>query len=305
VSLAPGQSAPVLVRLTVPAATAGNSDDFREVAGLITLTPATGANGGIALRVPYYLVPRARSRMDAGVDLPFGATTTTVNATVRNVGGAIAGTADFYAWGPSGHLGSINLRAVGVQAFTSGVNRFLVFAVNVFERFNNAAVNEYDILVDTNLDGTPDFDVFAIDLGLLTAGPNGQVVVGVQNLATGAISVRFMADAPTDGTTLLLPVLASQLGLTPASPRFSYTAKSSSSLTGDSDATDDTGFFNAFTPAVETAQFETVAVGGTATVPVHVNAAEFAKTPATGLMIVNLDDAAGAEQADLIRATGN
>jgi minor extracellular serine protease Vpr len=315
VSLPPGASARVRVRLTVPAATAGNSDFFREVAGVVTFTPAAGANGGIALRVPYYLVPRARSRMEARVDRPFGATSTTVTATVRNQDGAIPGTADFYAWGASGHAdgkGSIDLRAVGVQAFTdSAGRRFLVFAVNSHGRFNTAATNEYDVLVDTNLDGTPDFDVFSFDLGALTAGSfNGQVAVFVQNLATNAISVRFLAVAPTDGSTVLLPVLTSQLtdrarplvSLTPANPRFSYFARSLNLLTNETDRTDDVGLFNAFSPAIATGDFATVAVGGSARVPLQVDAVEFARTPAKGLMIVNLDDTAGEAQADLLRA---
>jgi hypothetical protein len=305
----------VCVRLTVTAATAGNSDFFREVAGTVTFTPAAGANGGIALRVPYYLVPRARSRMDARVDRPFGAASATVTATVRNEDGAIPGTADFYAWGASGRAddkGSIDLRAVGVQAFTDGAGRrFLVFAVNSYGRFNSAAANEYDVLVDTDLDGAPDFDVFSFDLGALTAGSfDGQVAVFVQNLATNAISVRFLAVAPTDGSTLLLPVLTSQLtdrarplvSVTPANPRFSYSAQSSNLLTGETDRTDDVGFFNAFSPAIATGDFATVAVGGTARVPLQVDAVEFARTPAKGLMIVNLDDAAGAEQAELVPA---
>jgi subtilisin family serine protease len=316
VSLAPGQSARVRVRVTVPAATAGNSDAFREVAGLVTFTPAAGSNGGVALRVPYYLVPRARSKMDAKIDRPFGTRTATVNATVRNKDGAIDGTADFYAWGPSTHpdgTASINVRAAGVQAFSSGASRFLVFALNNFGRFNNAATNEYDVLLDVDGDGVPDWDVFAFDLGALTAGAfNGQVATFVQNLKTGATSVRFLADARTDGSTLLLPVLTSQLvdrarpaiSVTAANPRFTYSTASFNLLNGDQSASDDTGSFNAFSPAVETGQFAAVPVGGTATVPVHVDAAEFAKTPATGLMIVNVDDPAGAEQADLLRANG-
>jgi hypothetical protein len=236
---------------------------------------------------------------------------------VRNGDGATSGTADFYAWGATGRRddkGSIDLRAVGVQAFTDRAGRrFVVFAVNNYGRFSSAATNEYDILVDTDLDGTPDFDVFSFDLGALTAGSfDGQVAVFVQNLATSAISVRFLAVAPTDGSTLLLPVLTSQLtdrarplaSVTPANPRFSYFAQSSNLLTGETDRTDDVGLFNAFSPAIATGDFATVAVGGSASVPLQVDAVEIARTPARGLMIVNLDDAAGAEQADLVRADG-
>lgn len=51
------------VAITVPAATAGNSDDFRDIAGLIAFTPTAGGNRGIALRVPYYGVPPVSSNV--------------------------------------------------------------------------------------------------------------------------------------------------------------------------------------------------------------------------------------------------
>src|SRR6202008_2528547 len=56
----------VSVTLYVPAATAGASNgpglSFQEVAGLVEITPASASdNGGVVLRVPYYMVPRALS----------------------------------------------------------------------------------------------------------------------------------------------------------------------------------------------------------------------------------------------------
>jgi subtilisin family serine protease len=302
----PGAEAEVEVRLSVPAATAGNADDFREAAGLVTFTPTSG-NGGISLAVPYYFVPRVRANVAANAVGRLGPPVPSGTIRVRNQQGPIPASADFYAWGPSGKhdpkLGAINLRAVGVQAFDAGGRRLLVFAVNTFERFSTAAANEFDVLVDTNGDGDPDFDVIAVDLGAVTAGDfNGQVAVFVQNLKTGGLVVRFLAIAPTDGSTLLLPVRASDLGLTPASPRFTYFVQSFDLLNGNSDQTVDSGSFNAFAPAIETGQFVTLNPGATANVPVAINAAEFAVTPPTGVMVVNLDGRAGARQAELVRA---
>jgi hypothetical protein len=313
VTVAPGDEAQVEVRLAVPAATAGNADDFREVAGLVTFTPTSG-NAGVTLTVPYYFVPRVRANLAANAVGRLGPAVTTGTVRVRNGDGPIPASADFYAWGPSGKrdpsLGAVNLRAAGVQAFDVPnqdpklpPRRTLVFAVNTFERFSTAAANEFDVLVDTNGDGTPDFDVIAVDLGAVTTGSfNGQVGVFVQNLKTGSLVVRFLAVAPTDGSTLLLPVRASDLGLTPASPRFTYFVQSFDLVNGGTDQTVDTGSFNAFAPAIDTGQFVTLAPGATANVPVAVNRAEFARTPPTGVMVVNLDGRAGAKQAELIRA---
>ena len=63
VTVAAGAKATLDVTLNVPVATVGNSSAFREVAGLVTLTPGAGQNNGVALRVPYYLVPRALSNV--------------------------------------------------------------------------------------------------------------------------------------------------------------------------------------------------------------------------------------------------
>ncbi|HYR36166.1 MAG TPA: S8 family serine peptidase, partial [Burkholderiales bacterium] len=60
--------AEVSVTLAVPAATAGASDGFHEVVGFVEFTPASASdNGGVALRVPYYLVPRALSDVDTKI----------------------------------------------------------------------------------------------------------------------------------------------------------------------------------------------------------------------------------------------
>ncbi len=101
VTAAPGTFGEVNVTLAVPMDTAGSAAAFREVSGLVTFTPQGGANNNIALRVPYYLVPRPSSLVDISVadstpDLPTFETTATVT---NDADAAVAGTADFYAWG--------------------------------------------------------------------------------------------------------------------------------------------------------------------------------------------------------------
>jgi subtilisin family serine protease len=95
------------VALSVPAATAGNSNDFagglnfHDVAGLITFTPATAsANRGIALRVPYYLVPRVSANVSTTLS-PLAGSPPFAIVTVSNAGSAVTATGDFYAWGLS------------------------------------------------------------------------------------------------------------------------------------------------------------------------------------------------------------
>ena len=114
-----GSHSDVNVTLNVPVATAGNSTAFREVAGLVTFTPATASdNNGVTLRVPYYLVPRALSSVStklSNFDAAGSATATVTNK------GPITGDADFYAWGLDDKQepgkAANDIRTVGVQAF--------------------------------------------------------------------------------------------------------------------------------------------------------------------------------------------
>jgi len=50
------------------------------------------------------------------------------------------------------------------------------------------------------------------------------MVAAVLNPATGTVVVNFLADAAADDSTILLPVDASDLGLTPANQTFTDSA---------------------------------------------------------------------------------
>jgi len=305
-----GSDALLPIKISVPVGTVGAThplgtiSGFKDVAGTVTLTPADPSmNGGASLNVPYYLVPRARSLISVSHNVP---TPASPNATldVSNGPASIAGSADFYAWGLAGTpqgLRYVDTRAVGVQSFPAGNDATLVFAINTFTRFSNASPNEWDILIDTNGDGNPDFAVVGFDVnGFVSSQPKGRFASAVINLATNAIvAVRF-ADAPTDGTTILLAAKASELGLSPANPRFSYQVQAFNGITGGSEALPGTAKFNAFSPSISTGQFVTVPPNQAAGVPVSINTAEWAITPALGVMAVAIDNLNGAPQADLI-----
>ena len=232
-------SAEVGVKLSVPVATAGASNgaglSFNEVAGLIELTPASAAdNNGVTLRVPYYMVPRALS----DVSTPhrrLSAKNPSTTATVTNPRGAIAGDADFYAWGLKGRKtpgkASMDIRAVGTQSFQFDATRqILVFAINTFDRWSNASTNEFDIYVDVDGDGVDDYIIVGVDAGRRHRRrfqrPHGNV--RVQHPIAGGEPSTFLATAPTDSTTAELPLLSSQLCrpkepcLSAANPRITY-----------------------------------------------------------------------------------
>jgi hypothetical protein len=122
-----------------------------------------------------------------------------------------------------------------------------------------------------------------------------------QDLATGDLFASgFLASAPTDSSTILLPVLAGDIGLGKSNPSFTYTTESFSVESDGMDTVDGTASFNAFAPSITTGQFAIVAPNGSASFPVQINTGEWKKTPALGLMVVTDDNAAGAAEAQLI-----
>jgi subtilisin family serine protease len=293
------------VAITVPAATAGNSDDFRDVAGLIAFTPTAGANRGVALRVPYYGVPRVSSNVSSALspltDFPpirFGL------ATLTNAGGGIPGTANLFTWGlhsPNERHGRIDLRAAGVQAFDVDEGRIVIFAINTFRGWSSPETQELDVLIDSDGDGAPDFDVFNVDFGLLTAGVrDGQNITAIFNLHTGAISSDFVGRAPTDASTIQLAVLAPSIGITPDNPRFSYTASAFDLLSTDSVTFAGTARYNAFSSAVNDSEFVTVPPGDSSLFTIRVDSAELALTPARGWMVISEDNQNGPAEAQLL-----
>ena len=179
VTVAPGTFGEIDVELQVAMSTAGRASAFREVAGLVTFTPQGGANNNITLRVPYYLVPRPSSLINITVaDSTPDSPGYTTEATVANdADAAVAGTADFYAWGlrdgQDADGSSVDLRAIGVQSFDlGGGERLIGFGVSGWNRWSNASTNEFDIFVDVdpqNGNGD-DYVVVGIDVGAVTAG---------------------------------------------------------------------------------------------------------------------------------------
>ncbi|WP_157756728.1 S8 family serine peptidase [Plantactinospora sp. KBS50] len=304
--------AQVPVTLEVPAATAGDSSGFQDVSGLVTLTPVGRSNGGVALRVPYYLVPQAVSQVSTRVDQGALHRKGSATATTTNRRGVVAGTADWYAWGLSDGrdaAGAADLRAVGVQALPA--DGAIAFAVSTHNRLSNAARNEFDIYVDVNGDGTDDYDVVGVDLGLVTTGdPTGDMVTAVFDLRTGGGTLEFYADAPYDGSTFVLPVLISQLCaagspcLSAENPRLTYHAASFGIVDGLNDTIAGTASFNAFTPALTTGITDVVEPNRSTTQTVSVNRSEFARTPAKGWMVVSHENAARNE-TQLIPVSGH
>lgn len=289
--------------VALPDAEASDGGELVSTRGVVTATatPTSSAAGDLTLRIPFLLVPRGLSDIEATAkDRRHRATE--IRLANR---GVHAGTADFYALGardPRDAPGPTDLRAVGVQSLPGEVlgegsdDRALVFAVNTFERWGNPGENQIDVIVDTDGDGEPDFFVEGADLGLVTAGvPNG-IFVSFIFSAAGDLVDAWNTVAPMNSSTVLLPALASDLGLTASDGDFDFTAVAGSVvLRGTADEIEGSGSFNAFEPAQSTGDFVALEPGEKASVPVS-------GRRHAAWMVVSFDDANGRAQADIVRA---
>jgi minor extracellular serine protease Vpr len=299
--------ATVNVSLAVAAATAGDSSAFNDVAGLVTFTPVNGSNAGVALHVPYYMVPQATSNVDTQLDATALAATGSAVATTTNAKGAIPGSADWYAWGLSDGkdkgLAANDITAVGTQSFPTPNGQMVVFSIATAKPWSNASQSEYDVYVDVDGDGTDDYVVVGADYGGLTAGDyDGQTGSFVFDLRTGDGSIEFLGDAPFNSSTLLLPVLASQLCndgspcLSAKNPRITYHARGIDLVAGAADdVVDGTATYNAYSPALSAGMYDTVAPGASASERVRIDRNEWAHSAPLGLMVVTHDNSASSE----------
>ncbi len=321
VSIDDGDRTSLRVTLTVNGSNSTTADNFQDVAGTINFTPVGGGNNGVVLHVPYYMVFRGSSNLDAALSGAFNTANPNATVNLSNAGGAIGTNADFYTLGitsPNAGHGETDIRAAGVQVFQS--NGLMVFAINTWQRSSNSAIDEYDLFVDVDRDGTTDWIIFGTDNGLVRTGTrDGIFSTFVFNPRRGTVSATGDGTYATDNSTVYLFAFRSQLrqlapqptgvpvlpaiSVTAGNPRFDYWITAFAGRDGTDDAVADKGHLNAYSPSIPAGQFVAVAPNATASQAISINTTEWANTPALGVMIVGLDNAAGAAEAKLLLVT--
>jgi minor extracellular serine protease Vpr len=335
VSVAAGERSSVQVSLSMSAAAfaALPSDDTFTVGpgGVVTVrgdivaTPAAGhATDQQTLRLPFMLVPRGLSNVVAGAPSDFSNATAASAGTPGNTiaatlpitnNGIHAGTANLFAWGIHEALGNgqpNNVRDVGVQVVPAGPlggtagDRGLVFLINTWGQSANQSVNEYDILIDTNGDGVPDFVVVGADIGhVLTGAFDGRFGAFTINAKTRALVDANFADAPMNGSTIELPLLASDLGLSQRAngvgpvkkEGFTYSVRAFSIVPGGAADVTGSAAFNPFSPSVSSGDFAPLAAGSSTSFTLTVDTDQQKAQPALGWLVASVDNANGAAQA--------
>jgi minor extracellular serine protease Vpr len=324
VTVPAGGSATVNVKLTysaaavaaLPAAEAsqcnpGGTCALATARGLVLATPSTSGTGLYQLRIPWLVAPRGTSDIKATPTKVTFAASSSKTLNLSN-SGIHDGNADFYALGRTssdGSLGGGDLRADGVQSLAGDAKtgdpsgKSLVFAANTWHAWSNPAQFEIDTYVDTNNDGTPEFDVVSADFGAVTAGSfTGQAATFIFTYPAFHLVDVWLGDEPMNGSTKELFAPASELGLSATHSAFQYEVVSFNVVNGVKDSI---GFaeFDAFNQPVNTGDYYTVPAGVSGAVPVSIDRTNLAATPVSGWLIVTLDDEAGAGQADIVGFT--
>ncbi len=297
----------------LPSADTSNFGAIVTIRGTVLATPTTTGPGIYQLRVPFLVAPRGTSDVEASgasksVPAKHAGSMKTTSVVVTN-GGIHSGSADVYAWNisdPRDSDGYVDVRAAGVQAFPGTVveasadDRFLVFAVNMHNAWSTPDAMEVDIPIDRNHDGEADAWVVGVDLGAVTAGDdNGQFVAFTLDAQFNIIDA-WLATAPMNTSTMELPALASELGLSAAHPSFAYAVETFDRIGTATDATP-TGVFDGWAPAVTTGAFAALDPGDSATLSLSFSRPDARTSRTKGWLIVTLDDPSGAAQAELVR----
>ncbi len=284
-----------------------------------------GGRGVYPLRVPWLVVPRALSDVRPGTLAAWRTDGDLRRSKVRITNrGLHRGYVDVFSWGLSDGregLGEVDLRAAGVQSLPTEActgspdpsDRCLLFAINTWGTWSNAAASQWIVSVDSDLDGREDHYILGADDGLVFSGyENGVLDSLIVDTASDELIDGFLAVAPAHGSTLILPALASDLGLDPDSPRFDYEVNAVS-LFGDvavADTMDNSAHsggdferarYDAFRPVVRNGMFDALDGGRGLSLSVVVDAERFrARRGDRGWMVVTMDDANGAAQADTV-----
>ncbi len=326
----------------LPPAVASNFGSLAHaVRGVVVATPTTTGTGVFPLRVPFMWVPRGLSNVQVT-----GSPSPIFSAIGLQNTGIHSGTADRFVLAqtdpndvPPVAEDSTDIRAIGMQTLPRealcgsdpiGVcgaqnDRALVFAINVWGFYSTPSVSEFDILVNTDSDAAPEFIVVGVDTGAILAGAfDGTFASFIFDAETGDLVNAWVAEAPLNGSTMLLPLLASDIGLAGRPVQNPFTriefqvfsfsvvpADDGEEATPDVNTLDDItepttiglgGLFGTGRPTGDP-QSIVLAPGESAVMGVPNSLLQLA-LGAKGWMIVTHDDANGPPQADLVPAPG-
>lgn len=289
-------------------------DGFRlqdvEFDGYLTIADATDT-----VRLPWHFLPHKAAQVRPS------ATTVSLSSpsfALTNIGGATTGFVDVFSLtGTSPQVPAaalprtgdnyaiVDLKAVGVRLVQIGPGEFgIQFAVNTYgERSHPNYPGSYEIYIDLDLDGNPEYIVFNQENG--GVAESGQNLVGVYNVATRTAEAFFYTIADLNSSNAILTAPLAAMELTPGR-QFGFSVYGA-----------DNYFTGVYTDAIENMIYTPntpryvasgvpaagIPIGGSATLNVGVVRGGSAASPSqTGLLLLYPDALTGRE-ADAIVVT--
>ncbi len=194
-----------------------------EFDGYINIADATDT-----IHVAWQILPhRAAEVTPASTNLTFSGGTGSLK--LNHTGGALDGRVEVFSLlGTSGRIPNkylpgdgdnyavVDLKNFGARMVDIGGGLYgIQFAVNTFgTRAHPNYPAEFDVYLDTNMDGTDDFVIYNLENGGF--GVSGQNVVSVYNINTNVFVTRYYSDADLNSGNIIMTARLSDLGLTPA-----------------------------------------------------------------------------------------
>ncbi|HEY5821960.1 MAG TPA: S8 family serine peptidase [Propionibacteriaceae bacterium] len=321
VTVAPGKTQTVRVTVALstsdvaklPGADQQLAGVLTSLHGLVVAKPTTNREQTPSLAISMMFVPVPVSDVQSSPNVREVSPDLYSRIKVTN-NGKHSGTADLYSWlladpaGDASNADVADLTNVGVQSLPGTVvgesasDRFLVFAVSEAKAVSTHSALDIELPVDTNGDGEADYYVISVDTGLLTAGAlDGTQTSFTLDANTGDLVDAWEAYAPLNGSTVLMPVLASAIGVTAASPPLEIGAAGFSALGAGNDPVAGSAFYDPFTPALNSGELETLAPGASLKLPVAVDESQLTSQTAVGWLVISHDDRSGVAEADRVR----
>lgn len=199
-----------------------------EYDGYLLLTDATDAENNLSM--PWHVLPRLSGDVrPSRTHVSTHKGPAEVKLRNRGVGPAyidsysLLGVSPSFAGGDRGEqMPPVDLKAAGVATFavpagfcSANPSFIMSFAISTHYRQGhaNAVPAYYSILLDTNRDGTADYEVFNFDLSLSSALSDGRNVTWVANLTTGLANAFFFTDHGLQSSNTVLTFCAEQIGM--------------------------------------------------------------------------------------------
>ena len=211
----------------LPGASASDRGSLSTLHGVVVATPRTATAAHPVLRTAFLSVPVPLSAVTAPASATAGATGDPAPVRLTNAG-PHAGTATVYQAllsdpaGDASGTETADVTDLGVRAepAPSGdpADRLLVLAVGEARGTSTHGTRTALVALDVDGDGAADFRVFSRDTGYQDRGVPDGTLTSFTVDAENHVVDRWTSSAPANGSTVLLPVLASSLGVTAASP---------------------------------------------------------------------------------------